>query len=152
MFDKKGVFIPVKNYECMIDTGSSRSIAAKKILYSEWETVIMQQCIAALAKVGHIHGRSQMGVGSSKCYLCQNPTRSTSKTLMILSGASVLITFPLTVLFESLLTLSHNVILRCLSSLVWGNSSGCLMRLWDIISLPLLLQVRKSLRFWGSMP
>ncbi len=35
MFDKKGVFIPVKNYECIIDTRSSQPIAVKKILYSE---------------------------------------------------------------------------------------------------------------------
>ncbi len=54
VFDKKGVFIPAKNYECMIDTGSSWPIAVKKILYGEQEMVIMQQCIAALAKVGHI--------------------------------------------------------------------------------------------------
>jgi hypothetical protein len=31
MFDKKGVIILVKNYECMIDTGSSWPIAVKKI-------------------------------------------------------------------------------------------------------------------------
>ncbi len=54
MFDKKGVFIQVKNNECVIETGSSRPIAVKKILYGEQETVIIQQCIAALAKVGHI--------------------------------------------------------------------------------------------------
>jgi hypothetical protein len=42
VFDKKGVFIPVKNYECMIDTGSSCPIAVKKILYDKRETVIMQ--------------------------------------------------------------------------------------------------------------
>jgi hypothetical protein len=38
VFDKKGVFIPVKNYECVIDTGSSQPIAVKKILYGERET------------------------------------------------------------------------------------------------------------------
>jgi hypothetical protein len=54
VFDKKGVFIPVKNYECMIDTGTARPIAVKKILYGMQELVIMRKCIAALAKVGHI--------------------------------------------------------------------------------------------------
>jgi hypothetical protein len=38
----------------MIDTGTARPIAAKKILYGERETIIMHKCIAALAKVGYI--------------------------------------------------------------------------------------------------
>jgi hypothetical protein len=54
VFDSKGVFVPVKNYECVIDTENAPSIAAKKILYGECETVIMRRCITALAKVGHI--------------------------------------------------------------------------------------------------
>jgi hypothetical protein len=54
VFDKKGIFVPVKHYECVIDTGNSRPIAVKKILYGEQETVIMRKCIAAVAKVGHI--------------------------------------------------------------------------------------------------
>ncbi len=54
VFDEKGVFIPVKNYECVIDTGTARPIAVKKILYGKQESVIMRKCIAALAKVGHI--------------------------------------------------------------------------------------------------
>ena len=54
MFDERGVFVPVNNYECIIDTGNARPIAVKKILYGKRETVIMQRCISALAKVGHI--------------------------------------------------------------------------------------------------
>jgi hypothetical protein len=54
VFDGKGVFVPVKNYECVIDTGNARPIAVKKILYGECKTVIMRCCIASLAKVGHI--------------------------------------------------------------------------------------------------
>ncbi len=54
MFDGKGVFVPVKNYECVIDTGTTRPIAVKKILYGERKTVITRRCIAALAEVGHI--------------------------------------------------------------------------------------------------
>jgi hypothetical protein len=41
VFDKRGVFVPVKNYECVINTGTSHPIAIKKILYGERETVIM---------------------------------------------------------------------------------------------------------------
>ncbi len=54
VFDEKGVFVPVKHYECVIDTGNSRPIAVKKILYGKQETVIMHKCIAALEKVNHI--------------------------------------------------------------------------------------------------
>ena len=54
VFDSKGVFIPVKNYERIIDTGNARPIAVKKILYGELKIVIMRRCISALAKVGHI--------------------------------------------------------------------------------------------------
>jgi hypothetical protein len=32
VFDSKGVFVPVKNYECVINTGTARPIAVKKIL------------------------------------------------------------------------------------------------------------------------
>jgi len=61
VFDDKGVFVPMKNYECVIDTGSARPIAVKKILYGKLEMVfIMRKCIAALAKVV---GRSRMAVG-----------------------------------------------------------------------------------------
>jgi hypothetical protein len=37
VFNKKGVFIPVENYECVIDTGTTRPVAAKKILYGKQE-------------------------------------------------------------------------------------------------------------------
>ena len=54
VFNIKGIFVPVKYYECIIDTGNARPIDVKKILYREHKTVIMQHCIAAVAKVGHI--------------------------------------------------------------------------------------------------
>ena len=54
VFDEKGVFVPVKNYECLIDTGSARPIAVKNILYDKLETKQMRKCITALAKVGNI--------------------------------------------------------------------------------------------------
>ncbi len=61
VFDEKGVFVPVKHYECVIDTGNSRPIAVKKILYGKRETVIMHKCIAALAKAGHIRQITDSG-------------------------------------------------------------------------------------------
>ena len=54
VFDESTAFVPVKNYECVIDTGSASPIAVKKILYGPREIPIMRKSIAALAKVGHI--------------------------------------------------------------------------------------------------
>jgi hypothetical protein len=54
VFDDKGVFIPVKNYKCVIGTGDAPPIAIKKILYWPKETPIMRDAITALAKVGQI--------------------------------------------------------------------------------------------------
>lgn len=49
-----GQFIPVKDYECIIDTGNARPIAVKKIHYGPREIPIMNSSIAALQKLGHI--------------------------------------------------------------------------------------------------
>ena len=54
VFDGKGYTVPVKNYECIIDTGSARPIAVMKILYGDNEIPSMRECIAKLAEVGHI--------------------------------------------------------------------------------------------------
>ncbi len=54
VFDEKGVFVPVQNYECVIDTGSAGPIAVKNILYGKLEIKYMRKCIEAFAKVGHI--------------------------------------------------------------------------------------------------
>jgi hypothetical protein len=37
VFDDKGLFIPVKDYKCFIDMGSTRTICVKKIKYDPWE-------------------------------------------------------------------------------------------------------------------
>ena len=54
VFGKRGVWVLVKNNECVIDTGNAHSIAVKKIWYGPKEIPIMQKAIAALEKVGHI--------------------------------------------------------------------------------------------------
>jgi hypothetical protein len=54
VFNIKDIFVPVQNYECVINTGNTPPIAIKKILYGPKETPIMRGCIAALEKVGHI--------------------------------------------------------------------------------------------------
>jgi hypothetical protein len=54
VFDEWGTFVPIRNYQCVIDTGNSTPIAVKKINYGTRETPIMRKSIAALEKVGHI--------------------------------------------------------------------------------------------------
>ena len=54
VFDDTGLFIPVKDYECVIDTGSAAPIAVKKINYGPRETPIMRKCVAKLEELGHI--------------------------------------------------------------------------------------------------
>jgi hypothetical protein len=54
VFDERGTFVPICNYQCVIDTGNSTPIAVKKINYGTRETPIMRKSIAALEKVGHI--------------------------------------------------------------------------------------------------
>ncbi len=54
VFDKHGLFTPVPNYECIINTGTATPIAIKKILYGPQEIPIMQQSIVAHAKVRQI--------------------------------------------------------------------------------------------------
>ena len=55
VFDECGIFIPVHNYECVIDTGNASLIAVKKIMYGPNKLLIMRKAIRALEKVGHIH-------------------------------------------------------------------------------------------------
>ena len=72
VFDESTYFVPVKHYECVIDTGTSRPIAVKKINYGPREIPKMRSCIAALEKVGHI---SQIHDGQwlFKCLLAPKP-------------------------------------------------------------------------------
>jgi hypothetical protein len=53
-FNERGVWIPVRNYECVIDTGNAHPITVKKIQYGPKELPIMQKAITTLGKVGHI--------------------------------------------------------------------------------------------------
>ncbi len=54
VFDGHGVWVPVKNYECVIDTGNAPPIAVKNIRYGPKEIPIMRKAIAGLEKVCHI--------------------------------------------------------------------------------------------------
>jgi hypothetical protein len=54
VFDKRGVFVPVCNYKCVIDTGDAHPISVKKIMYGPNKLPIMRKAVAALEKVGLI--------------------------------------------------------------------------------------------------
>jgi hypothetical protein len=54
VFDNRGVFIPIMNYECVIDTRNTHPIAIKKIVYGPKKIPIMPKAMAALKKVDHI--------------------------------------------------------------------------------------------------
>ncbi len=54
VFDNKGQCVPIKDYQCIINTGTAHPISIKKIYYGTRKTPIMCKCIAALEKVGHI--------------------------------------------------------------------------------------------------
>jgi hypothetical protein len=54
VFDDRGVWVPVKNYECVINMGDAPPIAVKKIYYGPKEIPIMRRTIAALEATGHI--------------------------------------------------------------------------------------------------
>ena len=63
VFDDRGTFVPVRNYECIIDTGTASPIAIKRIRYGPREIPIMRKCITLLEKLGHIrqiHGGEWM--------------------------------------------------------------------------------------------
>jgi hypothetical protein len=72
VFDDRGVWVPVKNYECVIDTGNSPPIAVKNIRYGPKELPIMRKAITGLEQVGHIR-QIHDGRWLFKCVLAAKP-------------------------------------------------------------------------------
>ena len=54
VFNPDGLKFPVIGYECYIDTGVNRPVAARKIHYGPRESEIMNKHIAVLLELGHI--------------------------------------------------------------------------------------------------
>jgi hypothetical protein len=54
VYDDHGVFVPVRNYECVFDTGDAHTIAVKKIMYGPQEIPIMRKAVAPHDKVGQL--------------------------------------------------------------------------------------------------
>ena len=72
VFNDRGVWVPVKNYECVIDTGDAPPIAVKNVRYGPKELPIMQKAITGLKQVGHIR-RNHDGRWLFKCVLAPKP-------------------------------------------------------------------------------
>ena len=72
VFDDHGVWVPVRNYECVIDTGDAPPIAVKNIRYGPKELPIMRKAIAGLEQVGHIR-QIHDGRWLFKCVLAAKP-------------------------------------------------------------------------------
>ncbi len=64
--------MPVKNYECIIDTGDASPIAVKNICCGPKEIPIMRKAIAVLEQVGHIR-QIHDGRWLCKCVLAAKP-------------------------------------------------------------------------------
>ncbi len=58
VFNKRGVWVPVWNYECVIDTGDAPPIPVKKIQYGPKENQLCGRPLPPLKRLG-ISGRSQ---------------------------------------------------------------------------------------------
>jgi hypothetical protein len=87
VFDDRGVFVPVKNYECVIDSGDSPPIAIRKIQYSAKELPIMCTAVTGFKKLATFAKFTTDG-GCSKQFLPQSHIRIMSNTSMIMSGGS----------------------------------------------------------------
>jgi hypothetical protein len=85
VFDDKGLFIPVKDYKCSIDTGSARPICVKKINYGPQEIPIMKCCIAFSRSLS-ISAKSTVANRCLRPCLCQSLIRSMCTTSMTSCG------------------------------------------------------------------
>ena len=54
IFSKKGITVPVKDYQCEIDTGNARPIACKNPTFGPLELPIIKRAITKLLELGHI--------------------------------------------------------------------------------------------------
>lgn len=72
VFDTKGLFVPVKDYECDIDTGTAAPIVVRGINYGPHETPILRRCIAKLEQMGHIY-QTEKGAWLFKALLAPKP-------------------------------------------------------------------------------
>ena len=88
VFDNRGVWVPIKNYECVIDTGDAPPIAVRNIRYGPKELPFMRKAITASNRWG-TSVRFTMSAGSSSAFWLLNLIKNMFVTSTNLSGASV---------------------------------------------------------------
>jgi hypothetical protein len=146
VFDDRGIFVMVKNYECVIDTGTARPITVKKILYGERETIIMRCCISALAKVGLIRQITD-GRWLFKALLAAKPHQEHVRNI-----DDFIWHFCSMVSLALLHTRSLVTIQWCSKNSAAPFGGGCLTCRWATISLQSRPKVRKNWRSKGLTP
>ena len=72
VFSKEGVVVPIKNYECEIDTGNAQPIACKKAVFGPREAPIIEAAIAKLVELDHVY-QIQDGEWLAKPLLAPKP-------------------------------------------------------------------------------
>ena len=72
VFNPDGLKFPVISYECYIDTGVNRPVAARNIHYGPRESEIMNKHISVLLKLGHIES-TPVSSWLSKALLAPKP-------------------------------------------------------------------------------
>ena len=105
VFDKRGLLVPVKDYECVIDTGNHPPIACRNPNYGHHEIPIMKDAIGKLLELNQTK-QVLMGHGSPRHFLLQNPIKSTLLILISLFGGFASAMLPSTQSPESLHSLS----------------------------------------------
>jgi hypothetical protein len=126
VFDDKGQFVPMKDYMCSIDTGTTHPICMKKINYGPWEIPIMRKCIASLAKLSHIrqiHGGKWM----FKVLLAPKPHQEHVRNIEDFFWRFCVNYIPLNQATQPV----AYPILRCDSAVHLTFSDGSWMWLWD---------------------
>ena len=139
VFDDRGVFVPVRNYECVIDTGDCPGIAIKKIRYGAKEIPLMRKAVAGLEKVGHIR-QVHDGRWLFKAVLAPKPHQEHVRHINDFASTS----FHSMLSLRSLLTQFHAATLQCLRNLVQVFGCGFTTHLLVTISWPFHRQARKS--------
>jgi hypothetical protein len=136
VFNKKGIFVPVQNYECVIDTGNAPPIAVRKILYGFKETPIMRGCIAALEKVGHIQQIHDSRWLFKALLAAKTTSRACTRHRQILMEVLRKLHTPQLCHKNNLPNPSHGVTWHLIKSLGWASFIGSLMPQWSITNLP----------------
>ncbi len=133
VFDEHGAWVPVQNYECVINTGNAPPIAVKKIQYGPKELPIMRKAIAALEKVSHIR-QIHNGRWLFKAVLAPKPHQEQVEKIGDFVWRFCVNYVPLNSVTHIIAYPSHVAIPRCSTSLAMAGGCGYLTPHRDIIN------------------